>query len=433
MTRSRRVRLNPDGTFPEREIPPPEVLNDNYRMMLAVLKAAKEAVKPPAWSTDEIVRLRKYHTDWQSQFNAITAGLTADQTGMREVLAPSFENELRSLRQALEPPPSIARLLSEMEAARGPSEQMLKGVTDGILSPAVLSGYRSLGSMLHDIEIQTAEIPRSSEIDSVASLLAPLEQYGKFIRESVESLSALDVEPTMRHALQGSILLASDVLGANVSITASMDASGVEGLATAQVAPSNLVLPFVLREELVAARQDLPSLDADDLAPHSRAHDVATRENRILKAIVDVNTANKLAGKQETFTPTTRLIIAIRNLVFLVVRDATTCGEFLDTLYFLLYEAAGKDHLRYHDSEGGPLTDDGCEIIWIIKHLRAYFRHDPDHGKPNDIRRKWRDLSDDLRSLGFDRMPTTEPEFRLLQERLVEEVERFADTLRRRF
>lgn len=409
------------------------MFDDEYNKMRAMLKAAEDAVKlSHTLSTDEIVRLTGYHTDWQSQFDSITAMVAADQLSIRNLLSPSLENELRSLSKALEPPPAINHLLREIEAAVRQAEQAMKAMNQGILSPAVLSGYSSLGNMLHDIGIQAAEIPTLSGIDIASGLLAPVEQYGKFLQDTVARLSAIDVEPMMSRALEGSILLAGDVLGANATITASMDASGAGSPGTPQVAPSRLILPFVLRDDLIASREDLPSLDVDELASHSPAHDAATRENRILQAIADVNTARRLAGEEETFTPTTRLIVAMKNLVFLVVRDIPTCGEFLDTLYFLLYESAGKDHLRYHESAGGRLTDDECEIIWRIKHLRAYFRHDTDHGKPADVRKKWRELRDDLQTLGFDKMPTSELEFRRLQARLIEEVERFVTTLRSR-
>lgn len=65
-----------------------------------------------------------------------------------------------------------------------------------------------------------------------------------------------------------------------------------------------LVLPFVQREELVAARENLSSLAIADLAGHSPAYEGARRANAIVQAIVDVNTARKLKQKRETFTHT---------------------------------------------------------------------------------------------------------------------------------
>jgi hypothetical protein len=190
------------------------------------------------------------------------------------------------------------------------------------------------------------------------------------------------------------------------------------------------VLPFVQRDELVAARKDLPSLNVVDLALYSPAHSVAQRANRILQAVFDVNTERKLKQKQETFSATNRMMIAVRDLPLLVVTNQSSFGDFLDTLYFLLFESAGDDHLRYLDSKGGELTDEECEIIWIIKHLRNYGRHDLDHGK--DVRKKWRDLDADLQTLGFNTLPKTHQEFRRMQTRILEMTEEFVTLLCKR-
>jgi hypothetical protein len=75
------------------------------------------------------------------------------------------------------------------------------------------------------------------------------------------------------------------------------------------------------------------------------------------------------------------------------------------------------------------LTNDDCEIVWIIKRLRNHARHDLDHGKPPEIQRKWLALDADLQRLGIPRTPPSEREFRQLQARLLERVEAFMMTM----
>jgi hypothetical protein len=58
----------------------------------------------------------------------------------------------------------------------------LRGLTDDILSPEVLSGFASLNNMLHDMSVQTAAISSFAQRPEFSTrLLAPAEQYSRFL------------------------------------------------------------------------------------------------------------------------------------------------------------------------------------------------------------------------------------------------------------
>jgi hypothetical protein len=404
----------------------PFTVADNLKTMQSTAHLA-ELYRMPA---DEILRSTDNERDWQRQFDAIGALAASEQLNLRHLLLFTAADDLSRLQSALQPPNAIAEMIRGIEKDALRNESSLRELMGGVLSPAVLSGYSSLNTMMHDVGLQATAISSLERVKSATSLLAPVEQYGRFLQDTIGHIATVGVDPLMSRALQGSILLTDDILGANAEVTARLTPSAGESRFASMISPVSLALPFVQRDELVAARKDLPSLNVVDLALYSPAHSVAQRANRILQAVFDVNTERKLKQKQETFSATNRMMIAVRDLPLLVVTNQSSFGDFLDTLYFLFFESAGDDHLRYLDSKGGELTDEECEIVWIIKHLRNYGRHDLDHGK--DVRKKWRDLDADLKTLGFNTLPRTRQEFRRMQTRILEMTEEFVTLLCKR-
>ena len=94
----------------------------------------------------------------------------------------------------------------------------------------------------------------------------------------------------------------------------------------------------------------------------------------------------------------------------------------------MLYEAAGKDKLRY--LERNYLTRDECEIVWKIKHLRnKWLSHDAEHGSDRDIRESRRLRVEALNWLGVERIPTQQTEYAQIHRLLLEKVHEFLTLL----
>lgn len=380
--------------------------------------------------SDDFLRLTGYSNAWQRELDAIKVLTASEHFTLSGGLPNGVEDELKRFREAIAPPPVVLKMMRDVEEEAKRSQRMLQDLTESVLSPSVLSGYGSLHNLLDGMAQQAAAIGSIDlTAEFVASFLAPADQYGRFLRDTVTQLSAYGIDPEMSRALQGSIVLADDILGTNIGITAEMTTGIVQSSAAPATAAGGLTLPFAQRDELVAARGRFSSLDLGELRLHSPSNGVARRANVVVQSLVDVNTARKLKMKVEIFKHTNRSVLAVRDIVLLVARDPRSLADFLDTVYILLYEAAGDDHLRYLDSEGGELARGECDVVWIIKHLRNYARHDLDHGKPTDVRNKWRAIDEDLRKLGMERMPTTELEFRRLQARILEMAEGFLKTI----
>lgn len=124
---------------------------------------------------------------------------------------------------------------------------------------------------------------------------------------------------------------------------------------------------------------------------------------------------------------------AYADLPGLVPSNQASFADFIDRLYWVFYEGAGKDSLRYLSGQGGPFDETDCEVIWAIKTLRnKWYRHDPDHGSPSEIRRSYRTLKATLQRFGFERFPDSAKDYRRIHVMLVNELIQFLRKLRDR-
>jgi hypothetical protein len=124
------------------------------------------------------------------------------------------------------------------------------------------------------------------------------------------------------------------------------------------------------------------------------------------------------------------MIEALVDVVALVPTNKIDFGSFIDCLYWLFYEGAGSDKLRFLAQHGGPLVDGECKVIWDIKILRnKLYRHDPDHGDQASIKGSYRSLGEALGRLGFAHQPYNASHYRSLHRALVRQVVVFLSQL----
>ena len=167
--------------------------------------------------------------------------------------------------------------------------------------------------------------------------------------------------------------------------------------------------------------------DEASLIKLNPAAKVADEARCVLSLVAKCNEVVQAAGKAEIFKPTTRLLEVYVDLPWLFPEDKRTFADFVDCLYFIFYEGAGKDKLRFLKDYGGVLdASSDCDFIWCIKHLRnKWLRHDADHGKEADIKRSWKDLSAKFNALGLEHAPVSKQHFRHLHRSLLTEAEAF--------
>jgi hypothetical protein len=243
--------------------------------------------------------------------------------------------------------------------------------------------------------------------------------YTEFVQKTTDRLASTTT-PAAAAILRGSLNLAEEQL---------LDIS--DALSEVLVVPDDTDEPSDVRPLGAPYQQqdDLLNLDAIEdeqetrfLISASSTAAIVELSNRVLRLVIQCNEASKTSpAGVEIFKPTTRLLEVFNDLPWLAVKDRFRFADLVDCLYFIFYEGAGKDNLRFMAKQGGPLTDEDCDLIWCIKHLRnKWTRHDADHGKEKDIQKSWRDLAAKLRWLGLAEHPTNAQHFQTLHQRLLE-------------
>jgi hypothetical protein len=262
--------------------------------------------------------------------------------------------------------------------------------------------------------------------DFASRLLLPHGVYGDFSRRTIERMGA-STDTVEVKKLGYSLRLAESQLLATVEPVVDLlnEAKGdpEDGVA---VEDSLLTVPFVQQEELLA--QDTP-LTGDTLSQALASSDtaqIADLGRRVVQLVPKCNEAARIALGREVFKPTNRCIESCTSLPWTLASDKASLGNVVDYLFWVFYEGAGAQDLRFHTGGGGPLAAEECSVVFWVKFLRnKWLRHDPDHGGEPKIRKSWAEVGETLKTLGIKHLPVTEQHFRFIHRRLLEEAEAF--------
>jgi hypothetical protein len=231
-------------------------------------------------------------------------------------------------------------------------------------------------------------------------------------------------------ALETSLRLAEDQL---ITTTDALDAVvAVPDDSDAVPEPRALQLPYAQQEQLLSAADEVEEGDTESLIAKSPLAHSATSAQQILLSATTCNQVRQTNGSEEIFKPTTRLLAVYADMPWLAPVDEKSFAEFVDCLYFLFYEGAGKDKLRFLQEYGGPISIDDFDFIECIKHLRnKWTRHDPDHGAETDIKKSRQQLDAKLRWLGLNRFPVSADDYRVLHTALLAKSNEFVQKILR--
>lgn len=257
-----------------------------------------------------------------------------------------------------------------------------------------------------------------------ARLFGAPSAYSAFVRHTTERLAA-DPVPDIAARLRGSLNLAQQQL-----LDIADTVSGFIVVPDDEEEPDDIRVlnaPFTQQDELLAYDAVEDETDTEAMTIVSPTAQTVQRGRRVLELVTQCNEAGKTSAYSvEIFKPTTRLMTVFNDLPWLSPTDRSGFADVVDCLYFIFYEGAGKDNLRFLDRHGGPLTDADCDLIWCIKHLRnKWSRHDADHGKEQDIQKSWTELAAKFRWLGLAEHPTDARHFHQLHYQLLVLAEEF--------
>lgn len=248
--------------------------------------------------------------------------------------------------------------------------------------------------------------------------------YTAFVRHTTERLAA-DPAADIAARLRGSLNLAEQQL-----LDIADTVSGFIVVPDDEEEPDDIRVlnaPFTQQDELLAYDAVEDETDTDAMTIVSPTAQAVQRGRRVLELVTQCNEAGKTSAYGvEIFKPTTRLMTVFNDLPWLSPTDRSRFADVVDCLYFIFYEGAGKDNLRFLENHGGPLTVADCDLIWCIKHLRnKWTRHDADHGKDKDIQKSWTELAAKFQWLGLAEHPTDARHFQQLHHQLLVLAEEF--------
>lgn len=123
---------------------------------------------------------------------------------------------------------------------------------------------------------------------------------------------------------------------------------------------------------------------------------------QIGQLVIRINQIAKGQIGEDLFKPTTRNMEAMLVLPTVIAWSGPVFAHVIDYLYFLLYEGSGEARRLLQFTNGGDID---LEPMWQLKHLRRMFRHDLDHGKPTEVRKKLLESGAALMSLVGDKWP----------------------------
>lgn len=188
-----------------------------------------------------------------------------------------------------------------------------------------------------------------------------------------------------------------------------------------------LSVPFIQQSEFLSVETIADEDDIQGLIKSSKTAQIVEVARDVLNLVVQCNEAAKTSQiGNDIFKPTTRLLEVYSNFPWLSANNKQELGNVVDCLYFIFYEGAGKDKLRFLNSYGGPLKEADCDLIWCIKHLRnKWSRHDPDHGKEQEIKKSWNELANKLNWLGLTTYPKSKYDFQTIHFKLLELAKEF--------
>lgn len=259
-----------------------------------------------------------------------------------------------------------------------------------------------------------------------ARLLENSRIYTGFVESTIQRISSAENKKIAR-ALNTSLRLAEVQLLSTTEVLLSVITTPIDD----EVSDTRqLDLLIIQQEELITAAESQNIEDEVALIELSPAAKASALAQNVLFLIVKCNEVVKVGEKSEIFKPTNKLLEVYADLPGLLPENKRIFGDFVDCLYFLFYEGAGKDKLRFLKEHGGVLEPTDCDLIWCIKHLRnKWLRHDADHGKETQIKKSWKELSAKFDWLGLQHIPVNSEHFRYLHSRLLQEAETFLQNI----
>lgn len=419
----------------------------HLRSMEATLRHLIEPMRTPYMgvlgeTVAEMQRQSERHQEMLRSLGGVSSLLNLNRA-MLGVAPTSFQSllEAANTRNSL-----FERYTSDGLFARSSALESLQSVREGILGEKFFSSEWLRPQLLGDLTAisETFSVLRDSQAATVASALEgwrevrelalagvsvnPLAETARFLRRSSETLARQE-NPIVTQAVETAVALTDIELRATRDLLEGMDVDDEPET----VPERRLVVPRRQQYEVQRHAEALDGLDLEEVLGILPVGQVVLVAREVVGVVVEINQASLLAGSPPIFKLTQRVSRVFAELPFTLATNERTFADVIDDLYWLVYEAPGSGSLRFLKANGGPIADTECEIVFVIKRLRNFFRHDPEHGSAREIEKKLEAVRADLSKRGFPQgLPRTRREYEHLHRLLLEETAAFLRLLQSR-
>jgi len=373
-----------------------------FERILGLIRPELDALRPVSNPLRE-------HMEALEQFGQNFALPTAQLKALKDVQSALRGNpDIRTLRElvALELP--IVQAMQEQQAA-------INKISEQLGSNA---GELHLAERLAESLAPTEALLRGERL-SPPLLEAYLEPHRAFLKFAK---AQLDIAATLEGKLSANRALALDA-------TADLLDSFRPCLNLASdwwakiVAPSLGDLPPVnvfdsIAESLGEADLEDEELVVDVVVEDSSAGRILEAGGQICLLVFNINTEAERNGDGPVFKPTNKGMRAASILSSHVASDEHSFGVIIDHLFFLLYEGSGQAQRLLERVDDAALAP-----LWTLKHLRLSDRHDLEHGKETEVRKKNRKVGDAFQRLIGASMPKSPAQWALAQANLYEQLQ----------
>ena len=329
-------------------------------------------------------------------------------TKILEGFQPAIRFELQSQMQAISALSRIADLQSTLPIQYF-REQIQGNLSNSLrLHVSEMSRvYCNVGWVQSLVTLPTLNASR--HIHRTANLIQEWEEAGREVEPLVASITCTEAE----------------VIGQGDEIAEYADAFDFEAIEPetneADSFSPTQNLHFVQRSELIVAiRRNPDFLTSDDSIDGLFTSQYSACSRAVCSYVTQINRFCKAIGREPIFKLTEELVQSLVALPNILAVRRPEFGEFLDYVYFIVYEGAGKDKLRFLDL----IDKDEAHAVWRLKHLRnLYSRHDVEHGKEKEIEKKRTRLAEVFVELIDKPLPRFRADFGNAQLAFVRQIE----------
>jgi hypothetical protein len=350
------------------------------------------------------VGMRKYKEAIGSQFERASRSLLDASYATRRI-----DEEIRVLNERNS---QIARFglgVSISDRLREVSEVLTNNL-DRVVGTALASQDRSINKRYLD------------------AALGPISSYGAYAHGAIERL-AVHPGSLRSHAIEMGLGFARQQLAERLLMPAVFSGSTpvrnvrkpvAYNLFDAQERDLNSNV-----EEIKESRITTPS----EATTPGLIHEIS--RNCVDKIII-INENSNLLDLGEVIPLTNRIWESGQRVQFTVAESREALEAIIDALFFIFYEGAGAQHLRFKTFDLVSISE--LTPIFHVKFLRnKWLRHDPDHGPANNKKGSFKAVGDTLEELtGIRILPNSRDEYMLLQLKLVQCLNGFLDLVLRR-